>query len=151
MNNWLAWSLLSALFCGSFFTWMIASFSIVGFGPRSFLALLFSRVATGRSLTRCAHGQTKCPFRNSLRCRCPSRNTNVASLAWRRTCADRRGHPGLQMKAAGCKSDESNQFAQLEIWNPRPGSSIRIGGYTWLCSRTRFRLSRRSKDRRASK
>jgi len=195
MNNWLAWSLLSALFAGAtpvlakigvagvdsnfatairttvvlFFTWMIASFSWVhwSFGNVSFrtwLFLILSGLATGLSwlwyfralqlgeASRIAPmDKLKCPFRNSLRCRCSSRNSNVASLAWRRTCADRRGHPGLQMKAAGCKSDESNQFAQLEIWNPRPGSSIRIGGYTWLRSRTRFRLSRRSKDRGASK
>jgi len=39
------------------------------------------------------------------------------------------------MNPAGCKSDESNQFSQLEIWKPRPGSSIRIGGCTWLQSR----------------
>ena len=26
------------------------------------------------------------------------------------------------MKVAGCKSDESNQFSQPEIWKPRPGS-----------------------------
>jgi hypothetical protein len=44
------------------------------------------------------------------------------------------------MEAAGCKSDESNQFAQLKIWNPRPGSSIRVGAYTWLRSRTRLRV-----------
>jgi hypothetical protein len=30
------------------------------------------------------------------------------------------------MKASGCKSDESNQFSQLEIWTARCGSSIRI-------------------------
>jgi hypothetical protein len=30
------------------------------------------------------------------------------------------------MKASRCKSDETNQFSQLEIWNPRPGSSIPI-------------------------
>jgi len=48
---------------------------------------------------------------------------------------------GLQiMKAAGCKSNESNQFSQLEIWHPRPASSIRIGGHTWLPSRTRLSL-----------
>ena len=30
------------------------------------------------------------------------------------------------MKAAGCKSDDSNQFSQLEIWTARSGSSIRV-------------------------
>src|SRR6266446_2367798 len=91
---------------------------IVRFGHRSFLALLFSRVAIGRSLTRCAHGQTKRSFRNSLCGHCSSRNANVASVAWRRTFADRCGHPGLEiMKAAGCKSDESKQFLSLKFGN----------------------------------
>ena len=96
----------------------VAVSHIVRVGHRSFLALLFSRVATGRSLTRCAHGQTKRSFRNSLCGHCSSRNANVASLAWRRTCADRCGHPGLEiMKAAGCKSDESKQFLSLKFGN----------------------------------
>jgi len=48
--------------------------------------------------------------------------------------------------------DESNQFSQLEIWKPRPGSSIRIGGWTWFRSRKRFGLNRSgSMKKRASK
>jgi hypothetical protein len=115
---------------------------IVRFGDRSFMALLFPSLAIGRSFTRCADGQTKCSFRNSLCSHCSWRNANVASLAWRRTCADRRGHPGLQiMNPAGCKSDESNQFSQLEIWNLGLFPSIRIGGCTWLRSRKRLGLN----------
>ncbi len=118
MNNWLAWSLLSALFAGAtavlakigvsaidsnfatairttvilLFTWLIASFtrshwsfgtisfrtwlflglSGVATGDRSLLALLFSGLATGGSITGRADGQTKCPFRNSLRGHCSS-------------------------------------------------------------------------------
>ena len=93
---------------------------IVRSGDRSFLALLFSRVATGRSVTRCAHGQTKCPFRNSLRGHCSLRNGNVASLAWRRTCADGCRNPGFQIKrAAGFESGESNRhFSSLRFGMP---------------------------------
>ncbi len=199
MNNWLVWSLLSALFAGAtavlakigvtgvdsnfatairttvilVFTWMIASFtrsywsfSTISF--RTWLFLILSGLATGlswlcyfralqlgRSATRCAHGQTKCPFRNSLCGHCSSRNANVASVAWRRTCADRRGHPRLQiMNPAGCKSDKSNQFSQLEIWKPRPGSSIRIGGWTWFQNRKRLGLNhgaRKGSERRSCK
>jgi hypothetical protein len=66
---------------------------------------------------------------------------NLASVAWRRAFADRCGHPSLEiMNPAGCKSDESNQFSQLEIWKPRPGSSIRIGGWTWFRNRNRLGL-----------
>jgi transporter family protein len=97
------------------FTWMIASFSWVhwSFGNVSFrtwLFLILSGLATGLSWL--------CYFR-ALQLGEASRvapmdklsvlfailfaavvlreNDNVASLAWRRTCADRRGHPGLQM------------------------------------------------------
>src|SRR5437867_1307575 len=110
------------------FTWMVASFtrsywsfSTISFRTWLFLILsglatglswlcYFSRVAIGRSLTRCAHGQTKCPFRNSLRGHCSSRNGNVASLDWRRTCADGCRDPGFQIKkAAGCEYGESKR------------------------------------------
>jgi len=127
---------------------------IVRFGHRSFLALLFPRVATGRSLTRCAHGQTKRSFRNSFCCHCSSRNANVASLAWRRTRADRRGHPGLQiMNPLNANQMRATSFLNLKFGKPWPGSSIRIGGWTWFRNRKRLGLNhgaRKGSERRGA-
>ncbi|PYL88791.1 MAG: hypothetical protein DMF16_07610 [Verrucomicrobia bacterium] len=57
------------------------------------------------------------------------------------------------MKAAGCKSDESKQFSQLEIWNLGLVPSIRIGGWTWFRNRKRLGLNhgaRKGSERRSA-
>jgi bacterial/archaeal transporter family protein len=96
------------------FTWMIASFSWVhwSFGNVSFrtwLFLILSGLAAGLSWlcyfralqlgepSRVAPMDKLSVFFAISSLPLFSRNANVASLAWRRTCADRRGHPCLQM------------------------------------------------------
>jgi transporter family protein len=121
MNNWLAWSLLSALFTGA--TAVLAKIGVTGVDSnfataiRTTVILLFTWMIASFSRAHWSFGNVS--FRTWFFLILSGLATGLSWLCYFRA---------LQL------------VSQLEIWNPRPGSSIRISGCTWLRSRTRLRL-----------